>query len=184
MYLNNITIYRYITNKGETKMWARRFGMHHVGPFFNRGAVKFMILDMLKERPKHGYEIMKDIEEKVGGFYAASPGSVYPTLQMLEDQGYLTSEQSDGKKVYQITDEGRKYLDENKEVLENVQEKLHHTFPARFSREQREIMRDLHDLVRSMAQEVRRGSNQPEKWKKIREVLAHARQEVDDILSN
>jgi DNA-binding PadR family transcriptional regulator len=165
-------------------MWARRFGMHHVGPLFGRGAVKFIILDMLRDQPKHGYEIMKDIEEKVGGFYAASPGSVYPTLQMLEDQGYLTSEQKDGKRVYQITDEGKKYLDENKETLEEVQQKFHHTFGSKFSGEQREIMRDLRDLVHALAHEVRRGSNQPEKWKKIREVLARARQEVDDILSN
>jgi DNA-binding PadR family transcriptional regulator len=165
-------------------MWSRRFEMHHAGPIFGRGAVKFIILDLLREHPKHGYEIMKDIEEKVGGFYAASPGSVYPTLQMLEDQGYLTSEQKEGKKVYQITDEGKKYLDGNKEALKDQQDKFHRTFPSKFSREQREIMRDLRDLVHSLAQEVKRGGDQQEKWKKIREVLAHARQEVDDILSS
>lgn len=164
-------------------MWARKFGMYHSGPMFGRGAIKFIILNLLKEQPKHGYEIMKDIEEKVGGFYAASPGSVYPTLQMLEDQGYVTSTEKDGKRTYQITEEGRKYLDENKEALEDLQEKFHHGFGAKFSREQREIMRELRDLVHSMAHEVRHGNNQPEKWGKIKDVLARTRQEVDDILS-
>ncbi len=164
-------------------MWGRRFGGFHGGPLFGRGAVKFIVLDLLKDQPKHGYEIMKEIEEKVGGFYAASPGSVYPTLQMLEDQGYVRSTEKDGKRTYQITDEGKKYLEENKEALDEIQEKFHHGFGAKFNVEQRETMRELRDLVHSMAHELRRGSNQPEKWQKVREVLARSRKEVEEILS-
>ena len=82
------------------------------GRFFGRGDMKFVLLELLQERPMHGYEMMKSLEEKTGGFYTPSPGSIYPTLQMLEDGGMVTSSEIDGKKVYSITDAGRASLTE------------------------------------------------------------------------
>ena len=79
---------------------------------FERGYLKYALLELLKERPKHGYEMMKELEARMGGFYAPSAGAVYPTLQLLEDRGWVTSEPVEGKKVYKITDEGSKALDE------------------------------------------------------------------------
>lgn len=76
-----------------------------------RGDIKFLILELLAEKPRHGYDIIRDLEQRQGGLYRPSPGSVYPTLQMLEDGGYVTSEQVEGKKVYTITNEGRVLLD-------------------------------------------------------------------------
>jgi len=73
-----------------------------------RGDVKFAILEVLAQGPQHGYEIMHAIAERRGA--KPSPGSVYPTLQMLEDGGFVTSEQVDGKRVYTITDSGRELL--------------------------------------------------------------------------
>src|SRR5438105_2604265 len=75
-----------------------------------RGDVKFLLLEILKEGPRHGYEIINELGGNFRG-YRPSPGSVYPTLQMLEEGGYLTSELSDGKKVYTITAEGLKLLE-------------------------------------------------------------------------
>lgn len=77
-----------------------------------RGDIKFILLSLLKERPRHGYELIKEIETRLGGFRRLSPGSVYPTLQLLEEGGYLTSEQVEGKRVYTLTDSGRQLLDE------------------------------------------------------------------------
>lgn len=83
------------------------------GPrMFERGYLKYALLELLQERPKHGYEMMKNLEERMGGFYAPSAGAVYPTLQLLEDRGWATSETVEGKKVYTITDEGRAALAE------------------------------------------------------------------------
>jgi DNA-binding PadR family transcriptional regulator len=79
---------------------------------FERGDLKYALLDLLKERPKHGYEMMKELEDRAGGFYAPSAGAIYPTLQLLEDRGWVTSEAVEGKKVYQITPEGTKALAE------------------------------------------------------------------------
>jgi hypothetical protein len=86
---------------------------------FERGYLKYALLDLLQDQPKHGYEMMKDLEERTGGFYAPSAGAVYPTLQMLEDRGWTTSETIEGKKVYTITDTGRAALAEAKERRES-----------------------------------------------------------------
>ncbi|WP_317996953.1 PadR family transcriptional regulator [Vulcanimicrobium alpinum] len=73
-----------------------------------RGDVKYLVLEMLAEGPKHGYEIIRWIEERRG--VRPSAGSVYPTLQLLEDGSYVTSEQIEGKRVYTITESGRELL--------------------------------------------------------------------------
>ena len=83
------------------------------GPnMYGRGDLKFVLLDLLQEQPKHGYEMIKDLENRAGGFYTPSAGAVYPTLQLLEDRGWVTSAMVDGKKVYTITDEGKAALQE------------------------------------------------------------------------
>src|SRR5688500_2349158 len=99
-----------------------KFGSGECGPGFKgefmrvrRGDIKFHLLEILKETPRHGYEIISELEKQSGG-YRPSPGSVYPTLQMLEEAGYLTSEQIDSKKVYTITEEGLKLLEERGET--------------------------------------------------------------------
>ena len=92
--------------------WAKDWGCEI--PRMRRGDIKFLLLEILKEGPRHGYEIINGLEGKFRG-YRASPGSVYPTLQMLEEGGFVTSEQIDGKKVYTITDAGLKLLEDRGE---------------------------------------------------------------------
>jgi DNA-binding PadR family transcriptional regulator len=83
------------------------------GPnMYGRGDLKFVLLELLQERPKHGYEMIKELEGRAGGFYTPSAGAVYPTLQLMEDRGWVTSATDDGKKVYTITDAGRAALSE------------------------------------------------------------------------
>jgi len=72
-----------------------------------RGDIRTSLLVTLSEQPGHGYEVIQTIEAKSNGAWKPSPGSVYPTLQMLEDEGLLSSTEQDGKRVYEITDEGR-----------------------------------------------------------------------------
>jgi DNA-binding PadR family transcriptional regulator len=83
------------------------------GPFFrgrpkvSRGEVRSAILSLLAEEPKHGYQIIQDLAERTGGVWRPSPGSIYPTLQLLEDEGLVRVVETDGKKIYHLTDEGR-----------------------------------------------------------------------------
>jgi len=72
-----------------------------------RGLIRSAVLTLLTERPMHGYEIMQQLEERSGGHWRPSPGSVYPTLQMLEDEGLVKSEEVEGKRVFSLTDQGK-----------------------------------------------------------------------------
>jgi DNA-binding PadR family transcriptional regulator len=75
-----------------------------------RGDIKFLILEVLADGPRHGYDIIAALEEKSGGRYRPSAGSVYPTLQLLEEGGYITGEAVEAKRVFTITDAGRELL--------------------------------------------------------------------------
>jgi DNA-binding PadR family transcriptional regulator len=81
---------------------------------FDHGELKLVILALIAEKPRHGYEIIKAIEEQFGGSYTPSPGVVYPTLTMLEEIGFATVAEASGKKSYTVTEEGRTYLESNK----------------------------------------------------------------------
>src|ERR1700733_12368926 len=80
------------------------------GRFFGAGEMRLAILSLLSEGPKHGYQLMKELAERSGGVYRASAGSVYPTLQQLEDEGMVVAEMQSGRRVYRLTEGGRKEL--------------------------------------------------------------------------
>jgi DNA-binding PadR family transcriptional regulator len=77
------------------------------GPRMRRGDVRTAVLAVLTEGPGHGYDVMQNLEDKSGGNWRPSPGSIYPTLQLLEDEGLVRSTERDGKRVFEITDAGR-----------------------------------------------------------------------------
>jgi DNA-binding PadR family transcriptional regulator len=90
-----------------------------LGRFFAHGDLRLVILHMIAEKPRHGYEIIKEIEEQVAGAYTPSPGVIYPTLTLLEELGYVTVNAGDGaKKLHEITAEGRAYLDANRRAVD------------------------------------------------------------------
>src|ERR1700754_4139556 len=92
------------------------------GRFFEHGDLRLVILALLAEQPRHGYEIIKAIEERLGGAYSPSPGVVYPTLTWLEELGYaaLVEDASSSKKLYSATPEGLEYLEKNKGQVEGL----------------------------------------------------------------
>jgi DNA-binding PadR family transcriptional regulator len=91
--------------------------MHSFGPWgrAKRGDVRAAVLSVLAEEPMHGYQIIQQLEERSGGFWRPSAGSVYPTLQLLEDQSLVKSEEVHGKRVFSLTDEGRTEAEQVKE---------------------------------------------------------------------
>jgi DNA-binding PadR family transcriptional regulator len=127
------------------------FGPRRGGPrggrMFEQGDLKFVILQLLAEKPRHGYEIIKELEERSGGRYSPSPGTVYPTLTLLEDMGYAvaTAEES-GKKVYAITDAGRAYLAENRSTADEVLERISQVGASLFG----EQMRPAHEAMAAL----------------------------------
>ncbi len=88
---------------GRGGPWGRFPG----GPRARRGDVRAAILSLLLEKPMHGYEMIRELEARSGGFWRPSAGSIYPTLQLLEDEGLLRGEEAEGKRLYALTDTGR-----------------------------------------------------------------------------
>ena len=93
-------------------------GAFRVGKMLADGDLRLIVLTLLEESPRHGYEIIKALEERSSGIYSPSPGVVYPTLTYLEEVGYAISSAEGSKKVYSITEAGRAHLEENREVAE------------------------------------------------------------------
>jgi DNA-binding PadR family transcriptional regulator len=88
--------------------------------FFENGEVRLAILSLLDDGAKHGYQLMKEMQERSGGMYRASAGTVYPTLQLLEDESLIESEKKDGRRVYSITDAGRAELARDPEAVRQI----------------------------------------------------------------
>ncbi|BBL81060.1 hypothetical protein RxyAA322_29140 [Rubrobacter xylanophilus] len=144
--------------------------------------MKYVILDLLEERPAHGYEVIRALGERSRGFYAPSPGSVYPTLQMLEDMGYVRSSRRDGKRVYEITGQGKTFLREHREEVEDVWGRFGRGRDPEFEGELHEIRHELGDLGRLFARKLRAGRVDREKLRRVRGVVVRAAREIEDIL--
>lgn len=92
-----------------------------VGRMFEQGDVRAVILALIAEKPRHGYDLIKAIENLFGGHYAPSPGIIYPTLTLLEEQGFLKVEETDGsKKLFGLTEEGRAWLAANQADVDRI----------------------------------------------------------------
>jgi DNA-binding PadR family transcriptional regulator len=109
--------------------WGGKHGfgggdMMRAGRMLATGDIRLLALALIAEQPRHGYEIIKLFEEKTAGWYSPSPGIVYPTLTFLEEAGYVTAETEGSKKRYTITEEGRSYLEENRDFVDAVFERL------------------------------------------------------------
>ncbi len=95
--------------------------------WFESGDMKYVILKLVKDKPRHGYEVMKELEDQLQGCYSPSPGTVYPTLQWLEDEGLVIGKDVDGKKVYEITDAGRQFLEEHRDIVDDIFDRVRET---------------------------------------------------------
>ena len=144
--------------------------------FFQRGQFKYVVLRTLKERPMHGYEIMQSIGESHNGLYLPSPGIIYPTLQMLEDQGYVKSENRDGKRVYSPTPEGAKYLEKGEESFHEQPETRKRLFQVRAG-----LHQEMQGFAELFAQH--HVDLTPEKIERIRQILKEARGKVAEALN-
>ncbi|HEY4044432.1 MAG TPA: PadR family transcriptional regulator, partial [Rhodopila sp.] len=86
--------------------------------------LRFILLSMIATKPAHGYDLIKALEDRMGGGYSPSPGVIYPTLTMLEEQGYASVNAADGKKLYQATAEGKAFLQANQTAVDAIQARI------------------------------------------------------------
>jgi DNA-binding PadR family transcriptional regulator len=150
---------------------------------FEKGDIKYMILDLLRSRPSYGYEIIRALEERFGGLYTPSAGTVYPTLQMLEEMEYVTAVQAEGRKVYTITPAGIKFLDEQKSEMAGVQERMSGLWDRDATSDEVHGILDLIHAMRDLLKHSRRHVD-PVKLKKIRALMESAYQEMETLLND
>ena len=161
--------------------WGARHGKRG-GRMFEQGDLKYVILRLLEEKPRHGYEIIKELEDRSGGTYAPSPGTVYPTLTMLEDLGYArATPQEGGKRIYEITDEGRQYLAENKSTVEDLFDRMAQIGESFFGDGMSAIHHAFKDVARATYSTAPRHAKDADTLKKVREILERAAREIDEL---
>jgi len=151
--------------------------------FFEKGVLRFIVLDLLSQKPSHGYEIIHNLEDIFHGFYSPSPGSIYPTLQLMEDQGYITPDRHTGKKIYAITTAGLSYLDEHAAIVKELRllaESSCGTKPRWQHEDFRATAAELRLLGRTFIQYAS-GLNR-EQMDRVREIVRRATIEITDVI--
>jgi len=160
--------------------WASFFGRRR---FFESGEVRLAILSLLAEAPKHGYQLMKELEERSGGLYRASAGSVYPTLQQLEDEGLITSSQPEGKRVYSLTDAGRLELEKDPEAVRRIWQRAEkwEEWGQSFNPETLHLLKPIGALTKAAWKAATRANGKAEAEARLTEILERARKELEEI---
>ncbi|MEE8413640.1 MAG: PadR family transcriptional regulator [Dehalococcoidales bacterium] len=145
---------------------------------FQRGDFKYIILQYIKDKPSYGYEIIRALQERFHSFYTPSPGSVYPTLQMLEEMGYATAADQEGKKIYTITREGTKFFNKQKEFKERFRDQMRKWWNPDNIDEINELMTEFENLARLVRDQARTADTG--KLDRMRKVIAGAHQEISE----
>lgn len=146
---------------------------------FERGDLKYVILGLLEEQPMHGYEVMQRLEEESGGYYTASPGSVYPVLQMLEDLGHVEVEDREGKKVYSITESGRAFLEEHRERADRVYDRLSDIGEMFTGSEMRDVTKSFIHLAQISFEKAMRAAGDAASMEELKEILDRAAKDLE-----
>ncbi|MBI4283638.1 MAG: PadR family transcriptional regulator [Chloroflexi bacterium] len=143
---------------------------------FQRGAFKYILLQHIKDKPSYGYEIIQALRERFHSFYIPSPGIVYPTLQMLTEMGYVTANEQEGKRVYTITDEGLKFLNEQKEFTESIRSRTKRWWNPENTDDIIETRLQFEKLAQLLRDKTRTADAQ--KLERIRKAIAQAYEEI------
>src|SRR6266508_5250809 len=149
--------------------------------WFGAGDMKYVILKLLKDKPRHGYEVMKELEEQLHGCYSPSPGTVYPTLQYLEDQGLVAAKDIEGKKVYEITDAGRKFLDEHRDVVDEIFERVRDTVDRALGGGMADVNRAAGRLIKAVYRAGWRARDDATRQRLV-EILSRTQTEVEGLV--
>ena len=121
-----------------------------MSPVFRHGSLRLYLLRLLNEEPRHGYEVIRLLRDRFMGVYSPSPGTIYPRLARLEEEGLVTHDEVDGRKVYRITDAGREELHSRSDELDELEEELSESV----SDIVREVREDVRQTVRSLREEL------------------------------
>ena len=149
---------------------------------FEGGELRLVLLKLIADQPRHGYELIRAIEEMTGGDYAPSPGIVYPTLTMLEDMGLIAEAKSkDTKKVYEATDEGRAHLEENADEVEDLLDRLEQHGRHRRRGQRPEIGRAIGNLMTALRNRIAHEGWNDQLLDEVVDILDEAAQRIERV---
>jgi DNA-binding PadR family transcriptional regulator len=148
---------------------------------FDSGELRLVILQLVAEKPSYGYEIIKAIEERLSGGYAPSPGVVYPTLTLLEEEGYATSSAEGNKKLYTVTELGTEYLKTNKATIKAIFGRMEQASDVFGRGRSPQIMRAFMNLKFAMKMRASQGDLTPEQTRKIAEAIDAAARVIGEV---
>lgn len=155
------------------------------GRVFGHGGLRFVLLQLIADKPSHGYELIKGIEERLGGRYSPSPGTVYPTLTLLEELGYVNVDTADsgGRKRYSVTDAGREFLGANRAMTDEMMARMSGGVDGAGLRAGRppQVVRALENLKLAMRMRLAREPLTEEQAHKFAAVLDGAAQQLERI---
>jgi DNA-binding PadR family transcriptional regulator len=153
------------------------------GRFFGPGEIRLALLSMLEAGPKHGYELMKELEAKSGGIYKASAGAIYPALQQLEDEGMVNSDAAAGKRTYSLTDAGKSELQREADTVKKIWQRAEQAgdWAPWMGVEGAEVMRPAAAVMKSALRAATRGSHDAVKIQKIRDILEKTVKEIEGL---
>jgi DNA-binding PadR family transcriptional regulator len=168
--------------------FGHRFrGRHHGGfghrreRMFDAGDVKLVLLKLLSEQPSYGYQLIKTMEDRLAGGYAPSPGVIYPTLTLLEEEGLASASTDSAKKVYSVTPDGAEYLERHRRRVDELFERIIEAGKT-FERERSpEILRAFLNLRESVMAKVSRRRDSPDQVRKITELIDAAARAIDEL---
>jgi DNA-binding PadR family transcriptional regulator len=170
--------------RGPFHRWRERGGGmgRREGRMFDAGELRLVILALVAEKPRYGYEIIKELGERVGGEYSPSPGVVYPTLTMLEEMGYASASQDQaGRKLYTLTPEGEKTLAENKAQVDAIFERFGDRDEAGGARGMGSVLRAMMNLRAATRLRLRGRAASPEQIQAIVDALDTAAKTIERI---
>ncbi|GAA3198332.1 hypothetical protein GCM10010468_09960 [Actinocorallia longicatena] len=149
-----------------------------MSPVFAHGRLRLYLLKLLEESPRHGYEVIRLLQDRFLGIYSPSPGTIYPRLARLEEEGLVTHEVLKGKKVYSITDKGRAELGKRLDELAVLEEEITAT-AQQFARGVKE---DVRATVRSMREDLSSALRNGQGWRDMKKNWSPAGNGLDDLL--
>jgi DNA-binding PadR family transcriptional regulator len=146
--------------------------------WFESGDMKYVILKLVNDKPRHGYEVMKELQEQLHGCYSPSPGTVYPTLQWLEDEGLVSAKDVEGKKVYEITDAGRQFLEQHRDVVDDIFDRVRDAVDRALGGGMVEVNRAVGRLMRAVYRAGWKARDEAQRTRLV-DVLERALSEVE-----
>lgn len=147
----------------------------------DHGDLRLLILKLISEAPRHGYDLIREIEARTGGAYVPSPGVIYPALEALQDLGWVVAEADGAKRSFRLTEEGEAQLAEEAEALERIEARLESLLESDRPEDPQDVRGAMWRLRHSVIHAVRSNPDDPDMRRAVADILADAQARISKL---